>query len=242
MLRRKARQEKSVPEWKRQLQEAAEAVDPAELGDASAVQLEIEPAASPPRSPLPGGDEKAEPPAPADESDEDDEGFDPSNYDLDVHPAESPPPRSPQEPSHACRVAVANLPFESTREALASFLAACGAIEQIEMPDLSLSKRTAIVSFANELSAQAALRLSGKSLPIVRPGQQVRPLTILLAPVGATPQDDGLRYDLLRNHITYRAGRAPPSPAGLSANIGCSGANRTEGTDTSAKRIRTEQS
>ena len=60
---------------------------------------------------------------------------------------------------------------------------------QLSRPALPDPPRHRIVTFARESGAQAALLLSGRHLPVDRPSAQIRKLTILLAPLGATPQD-----------------------------------------------------
>ena len=154
-----------------------------------------------------------------DDDDDDDDDVDLSNYDLGATPQPSDDDEPPDDDADtsargtdACKVAVANLAFEAQEPVLREFLAKCGRIESVSMPDLAHSKRTAIVTFASEASAQAAIALTGRHLPADRPGA-VRRLTILLAPIGATPEEDGLKYDLLRNSVTPRAGSIQPVPS-----------------------------
>jgi len=151
------------------------------------------------------------------DDDDDDENFDPANYDLDTvnDPAEPEEPEAPADGSlsgtDACRIAVANLAFETKQSDLLAFVSSCGRVVAIEMPDLTQSKRTAFVTYASEAMAQAALALTGRRLPV--PGNVgQRKLTLLLAPLGATPAEDGLKYDLLRDSVTMRAGRVAPVP------------------------------
>ena len=150
-----------------------------------------------------------------DDDDDDDDNFDPRNYDLDAVDDDEPNGEaapiegSSSQGTLACRVALANLPYEVSEEAIWRFASPCGRIVNIERPDQPNSKRTGFVTFANEEGAQAALQMSGQHL--VSPNVQARPITILLAPIGATPSDDGLKYDLLRNLVTHQRGRPLPS-------------------------------
>lgn len=152
-----------------------------------------------------GDDENGE------EEDDDDDDFDPRNYDLDdvgdaAEAAEAQEPELPLDGSpsgtDACRLAVANLAFETKDGDLLAFMSSCGGlVVAIEMPDLTLSKRTAFVTFATEAMAQAALALTGRRLSVPGAAGQ-RKLTILLAPIGSTPSDDMLKYDLLHDSVT----------------------------------------
>jgi hypothetical protein len=157
-----------------------------------------------------------------DDDDDDDENFDPRNYDLDA--VDDPPAEEEAadvvvkdgSPSgtDACRVAIANVPYEATAPSIAAFVSACGKVVRIEMHDQVHSKRTAFVQFETETMAQAALGLSGRHLDSDRSASKRR-VTVLLAPIGATPEDDGLKYDLLRGSVTVRPGRPVPTPACL---------------------------
>lgn len=153
----------------------------------------------------------------AGDDDDDDENFDPRNYDLGLNEEEppSPQPLAEEQPlsiTPACRVAVANLAFEATRDALEAFVSKCGRVVSIEMPATQLNKRTGFVTFASEESAQDALKLTGGHLSSDR-SSVPRPLTVLIAPLGATVENDGLKYDLLRNSVTLRAGSHQPLSA-----------------------------
>jgi len=162
-----------------------------------------------------GDDENGE------EEDDDDDDFDPRNYDLDdvgdaAEAAEAQEPELPLDGSpsgtDACRLAVANLAFETKDGDLLAFMSSCGGlVVAIEMPDLTLSKRTAFVTFATEAMAQAALALTGRRLSVPGAAGQ-RKLTILLAPIGSTPSDDMLKYDLLHDSVTMRVGKRAPVP------------------------------
>ena len=213
---RRKEPEKEVPDWKKQL-DADDGDEEEENDDSGPLP---EPAQPPAPQPVSEHKTPKEEEAEEDDDDDDDENFDPRNYDLgamssperDAEPQAAEPTTVDGSLSGtpACIVSVANLAFETRVEALADFLASCGRIVDIQMHDAEHSKRTAMVTFATEACAQRALRLTGKHMPTQK---NSRPLTLLLSPIGSTPADDGLNYDLLRNSVTVRRGRVQPTPA-----------------------------